>query len=292
VVLIVVVVIHAAAGWMFSSRIVNEAFTPAADVGFGDPTVTELVVAEVTYRSPVGEIDAWHIDGNRSQWIIHVHGKGASLEEAIPAAEALATDGYNQLIIGYRNDPGQPSDPSGYYRYGFTEWEDLAAAVDWAMGRGADQIAIIGYSTGAAIALSYHYKHPDAPVRSMVFDAPNVNMAATIDLAATQEELFLGIPVPFTVTEIAKTVSALRTSVNWAAIDYVRRIDGLTVPTLVFHGDADLTVPIETSREMAELRPQRVELVEIQGASHVGARDVSPSLYDQRIRTFIAGHWR
>ncbi len=292
VLLIVVVVVHAAAGWMFSDRLVDEGFTPPADLRFGDPSVGEVVVEEVAYRSPVGEIAAWHVDGTRSQWVIHVHGKGASLEEAIPIAESLAADGYNQLIIGYRNDAGQPADPSGYYRYGFTEWEDLAAAVDWAETRGADQIAIVGYSTGAAIALSYHYKHPDAPVRSLVFESPNIDMGATVDFAASREELFPGIPLPVTITEIAKALTALRISVNWASIDYLRRIDGLSVPTLVFHGDGDLTVPIETSRRMAELRPQVVELVAVEGAGHVAVREASPVMHDQRLRNFLSDHWR
>jgi uncharacterized protein len=287
-----VLVVHIVAGWMFSSRIIDEAFTPPEGLEFGGTAVTALAIEEVQYDSPVGPIDAWFVDGSRPQWVIHVHGKGASLEEALPLAEAVAVAGYPQLIIGYRNDPGQPSDPSGYYGYGLTEHEDLAAAVDWAVENGAGEAAIVGYSTGGAIALSYLYKNPNAPVRSMVLDSPNADMAATIDLAASQEELGLGIPVPFTVTEVARTLASLRASINWESIDYVRRLDSLSVPALVFHGTDDATVPIETSRSMAEVRPQLIDLVEVEGAGHVASREVAGSVYDQRVLAFLEAHWR
>lgn len=289
---ILVVVVHVAAGWVFADRIVAEGFVPSPGSTFGDPDATSLAIEEVTYEAPVGEMDAWFVPGTRSQWVVHVHGKGASLEEAIPTAEALASAGYPQLIIGYRNDPGQPSDPSGYYRYGATEWADLAAAVEWAVDRGADDVALVGYSTGGAIALSFLYRTPQAPVRSLVMDAPNADMEATIDYAGSQEDLVAGIPLPFTVAEIAKTVAALRASINWEALDYVRRLDALGVPTLVFHGSDDLTVPLETSRAISEARPDLVQLVVVDGAGHVESRTADPAGYDQRILAFLASNWR
>lgn len=289
---IAVLVVHVGAGWMFSGQIVDDAFTPPEGLAFGDPAATALPISEIEYVSSVGAIDAWHLDGTRSEWVIHIHGKGASLEQALPVAESLAGAGYNQLIIGYRNDVGQPPDPSGYYRYGATEHEDVAAAVEWAREKGADQVALFGYSTGGAIALSYLYKNPNAPVRSMVLDSPNADMGATVDLAASQETLLGILPVPFTITELAKTLASLRVSVNWQSIDYVRRIDGLSVPTLVFHGTEDTRVPIETSQQMAADRPQVVELIVVEGAGHVSSRDISPAAYDQRILDFLADHWR
>ena len=291
-VVVVVLVVHIAAGWVFSGRIIDEAFIPPDGLEFGSREATTLPIEPVQYESPVGLIDAWFIGGSRSQWVIHVHGKGASLEEALPLAEGLAEAGYPQLIIGYRNDAHQPADPSGQYGYGLTEHEDLAAAVDWAVENGAGEAAIVGYSTGGAIALSYLYKNPSAPVRSMVLDSPNADMEATIDLAASQEELGFGIPVPFTVTGVARMLASLRASINWESLDYVRRLDGLSVPALVFHGTDDATVPIETSRAMAEVKPQLIDLVEVEGAGHVGSRGVAGAAYDQRVLAFLDAYWR
>lgn len=291
-VVVTVLVVHVVAGWMFSGRIIDEAFTPPEGLEFGRVEATVLPIETVQYDSPVGPIDAWFVEGTRSQWVIHIHGKGASLEEALPLAEVIADAGYPQLIIGYRNDAGQPADPSGFYGYGLTEHADLAGAVDWAVENGAGEAAIVGYSTGGAIALSYLYKNPNAPIRSMVLDSPNVDMEATIDLAASQEELGFGIPVPFTVTEVARTLASLRASINWESLDYVRRLDGLSVPALVFHGTDDATVPIEVSRAMAEVRPQLVDIVEVEGAGHVASRKATGTVYDQRVLAFLEAHWR
>jgi hypothetical protein len=126
----------------------------------------------------------------------------------------------------------------------------------------------------------------------MVLQSPNADMEATIDFAGSQEHLFAGIPLPFTVTEIAKAAAALRAAINWESLDYVRRLDGLFVPTLVFHGTADTLVPLETSQRMAEARPQLVSLVTVEGAGHVEAREAGPDSYDQRVSTFLSSHWR
>ena len=59
-------------------------------------------------------------------WVIHIHGLGTTPAEAEPLFAPLQEAGYPQLSITYRNDDGQPMDPSGYYQYGATEWEDVA----------------------------------------------------------------------------------------------------------------------------------------------------------------------
>lgn len=291
VLVVAIIVVHVAAGWHFSNRIVDEGFRPAADVTLGDPSETTLDVELVTYPSPLGDMEAWLVAGSRNEWIIHVHGKGAALTEAIPLAESLAEAGYHQLIISYRNDPGQPADPSGFYHYGQTEWEDLEAAIAFAAGEGADSVAVVGYSTGAAIAVSHHLKTISPMLEALVLDSPNIDMEATIDYAAEQESLPFGLPIPPTVTALAKTLAGLRTSTNWRQIDYVERIERLGVPTLVFHGTADLTVPLETSR-MAAAGSALVDLVEVDGAGHVGSREVNPAGYDQRVLAFLATAWR
>ena len=42
----------------------------------------------------------------------------------------------------------------------------------------------------------------------------------------------------------------------------------LDIPTLILHGTADAIVPIEFSRELAELLP-KAELLEFEGSGHV-----------------------
>lgn len=258
----------------------NSAYPP-------DPADTELGIEVVSYDTPLGPMDAWYVAGSRSDWIIHVHGKGASPREALRAMHGLAGAGFHQLAITYRNDAGQPADPSGIYQYGRTEWEDLAGAVAYAEIHGAKRIAIVGYSTGAAITLSYAYKVDTDVIQVLVFDAPNLSMGSTVDYGASQRDLAFGIPLPPTLTATAKFITALRLGINWPLIDYLDRSQLLTEPTLIFHGTDDLTTPIEASRELAEQRSHLVTLVEVEGAAHVGSWNIDPASYELRLLDFI-----
>lgn len=252
-----------------------------------DPADSGLDIQVVSYSTDLGPMEAWLVDGSRSEWVIHVHGKGASPVEALRLMPAIDRAGFHQLAITYRNDPGQPPDPSGYYQYGREEWHDLASAIDYARSSGATDIVVVGYSTGGAIALAYAYRTADH-VAALILDAPNLDMSATVDYKATQEEIAFGFGPPVTLTATAKMLAGLRASINWSALDYAKRIGQLTVPTLIFHGTADDWVPISTSREVAEARPQFVTLVEVSGAGHVESWSADPAAYEARVLDFLA----
>ncbi len=253
-----------------------------------DPAAAGLAVEIVQYESPIGAMDAWFVDGNRSEWIIHIHGKGASPQEAIRLMRPLAAAGYNQLAITYRNDPGQPPGPTGVYQYGQTEFEDLKGAVQYALDRNATDVVLVGYSTGAAIATAYAFRSLVPEVQGAVFDAPNLDMGKTVDFAAEQRSLPFGLPVPRTMVGLAKVLTALRLNVNWDNIDYVRRVGRLTIPVVIFHGAEDLTVPIDVSREFEGRRSEFVTLVEVADAGHVSSWNVDPIAYEERVLDFIA----
>jgi len=244
----------------------------------------------IAYDSPLGPMDAWMIRGSSTTWVVHVHGKGAELREALRLVKPLDEAGFPQLVISYRNDPGQPQDPRHVYEYGRTEWQDLQGAVQYAVDHGAKQVVLVGYSTGAAIALSYMFHAQPGPVVAAVFDAPNLNLGATVDFGASQRDLpLVPVRIPGSLVAVAKLFTAARLSVNWDAIDYVRRAGQVIVPVLVFHGTDDLSVPIETSRTFAASRPELVTLDEVPGAGHVQSWNVDPQAYDQKVLSFLDG---
>lgn len=291
---VAVLVYHALGGWLLSGDIIAEVFTPpaalervAADDAPGSPSDVGLDTEEVTYESPLGSMDAWVTDGSRSEWVIHVHGAGTSRAQALGAMEFLDEAGYHQMAITYRNDDGQPSDPSGQHRYGVTEHQDLAAAAEYAVSAGATEVVLFGYGSGAAIAQAYAIRQPLGSVSSMVFDSPNLDLDATVSAWAEGRTLF-GFPPLFTVVETAKFFSSLRADVNWENYDYVDRSDALSTPVLVLHGGEDDVVPVSTSVEFAEIRPDLVRLVITEGAGHVGSLTADPASYAQTVIGFLA----
>ncbi len=284
----VVIVFHLAGGWYFSSELIRDGFTP-------DPepialTQGEYTLEEVTYTSPLGTMDAWFLPAEGATWVIHIHGLGTTPAEAEPLFGPLQTAGYPQLSITYRNDEGQPADPSGYYQYGATEWEDVAGAVDYAVANGASDVVLSGFSTGGAHAMSYLSRQPRQIVAGMLMDAPNVDFGRTVDYAASQRDLpLLPLPVPPTLSATAKFLTSLRIGINWKLLDYIADADEtIRQPVLIHHGTADLRVPLDTSLDLVATNPDLIQLRTVEGAGHIESYDVDRQGYVDSVLAFLA----
>lgn len=284
----VVVLGHAGGGWYFSDQLIERGFLvdPAPiEVPAGD---FELV--EVEYESPLGQMDAWHLPAPGDVWVIHVHGKGATPAEASHLFAPLQAQGYPQLAISYRNDAGQPDDPSGYYRYGAAEWEDVAGAVDFANANGASGIVFSGFSSGASHVLSYMYRNTLEQNLGVMMDSANIDMSDTVDFRASMEPVpLLPITVPPTVAEVAKFFTSLRIGVNWRSIDYVEDSGvRLQAPALLQHGTADASVPISQAMSFAEQNDDLARFVPYEGAEHVALYDADPQKYLDEVLGFLS----
>jgi pimeloyl-ACP methyl ester carboxylesterase len=270
---------------MYSSRIIEDAFTPDPE-----PVVVpngDYELEEVTYESPVGQLDAWQMPASGSTWVVHVHGLNGTPGEPEVLFSALQDAGYPQLSITYRNDEGQPADPSGYFRYGSTEWEDVLGAAEFATANGAENIVFAGYSTGASHVLSFVYLHNFDYIAGVVTDSANIDMGSTVDYRGSLEDLpVIGLPVPPTMTWVAKFFTSLRINVNWKSLDYIDKAErSLRVPVLAIHGTADESIPIEQSIELTETQPDLVDLLAVDGAGHVESFDID---YDDYVSRFLA----
>ncbi len=254
-----------------------------------DPAFLFDSAERVTYESPLGAMDAWQVPGTGDTWVILVHGKGATTRETLRMMDIIEPT--PMLSISYRNDEGQPEDPSGYYRYGVTEWEDLEAAVAWARGQGANEVVLAGFSTGAAVILSFMYQSELADtVTGIMFDAPNIDFGRTVDFGASQRSLpLVGLGVPQSLTTVAKFIGALRFGVDWSELDYIDDIDDIDVPMLVFHGTEDTTVPPDVSERLAEERSSLVTLHLLEDAEHVQSWNVDSARYEAAVRRFLGG---
>lgn len=252
-----------------------------------------LAFEEVSFPAPLGNLGAWKIDaGDGSVWAIHAHGWRASRREALRSLPAYYKSGITSLVIDYRNDEGAPDDPSGLYRFGRTEWEDIEAAVQYALAQGAEEIVLHGYSTGAALDLAFLENSDMAPVVSAaVFDSPNADTEAAVRLEATRRTIpGTPIPVPNSLISVAMFIADLRWDVAWDEIDYIDRAARIvSTPTLVFHGVEDDRVPIEVARGLRDAAPDLVRLVEVEEAGHVTSWNVGPEAYEASLLAFLDG---
>ncbi|MCH8815314.1 MAG: alpha/beta fold hydrolase [Chloroflexi bacterium] len=249
-----------------------------------DPQVAHgIAFEEVTFASELGEFPAWFVPGSSDTWAIFVHGKGANRREALRMLPTVVDAGLPSLVITYRNDEGLPENDDGYYRYGATEWKELKAAVDYVVERGAKRIVLIGYSMGGAIVTNYMLQSaPGELVPGVIMDSPALNLEAIV----VKESKVRGIPG--LVATLGKVVFGWRSNMDWAALNYLSRADELKVPILLFHGDRDGTVFVETSDAFAEARPDIVTYVRATDVDHVRSWNADHEGYEAKVREFLA----
>jgi pimeloyl-ACP methyl ester carboxylesterase len=256
---------------------------------YGDPgSAYGVRFREVAYGCAGGSCPAWYVPGRSSTWAVLVHGWRAGRSEPLRALGPVLDAGLPALVIGYRNDEGAPGDPSGFYRFGATEWRDLDSAVGYARAHGARHVVLVGVSMGGGIAAAFLERsaHAEA-VTGLVLDAPLLDFQRTVDHGAAQRELpVVGGPIPGPLTWTAKTIAGWRYGIDWERIDYLDR-DWLRVPALVFHGTADPLVPVATSDAFRASHPHLVEEVRVEGAAHVESWNAGPARYRSHVSAFL-----
>jgi len=254
----------------------------------GDPLRAHgLAFEPALVTTALGECPAWLVPGPRSTWVVFVHGMKAGRGEALRLLPVVRELGFPSLAIAYRNDPGAPRAPDGLFHLGATEWEDLEAAVRYALQRGARRVVLAGYSMGGAMVAEFmrHSALADS-VAGVVLDSPVLDWTAVVALGARKE----GGPAPY-LAPLARQVVTLRTGFRWAdsgAQAWPQQFR-TKAPVLVFHGTADQTVPYATSEAFTKSLGERVTFVRSEGAGHVQSWNFDPQGYEDALRRWLAG---
>lgn len=247
---------------------------PAAALGLGFETVQ--------VASPLGAMPAWFIPGSADTWAVLVHGKGASRRETLRILPALVEQGLPCLAVTYRNDAETANSDDARYGYGRHEWQDLEAAVRYALDHGAGRIVLVGFSMGGAICMSFLAKSALArSVAGVILDAPMLDLRETVAHGATSAG------IPRRALSLSNRVASHRYGLDWDEVDYLRGAGSIQAPILLFHGDADRTVPVATSDRLSEVLPHLVTYVRIPGAGHVQGWNVDRERYVAAVRTFL-----
>jgi pimeloyl-ACP methyl ester carboxylesterase len=255
------------------------------------PAAVGLDFENVLVPAPLGEMPAWLVDPGSPTWAILVHGRGASREECLRALPVLHRVGVTSLVVSYRNDRDAPPSTSGRYHLGHVEWQDVEAAVVYALEHGARDIVLIGWSMGAAITLQLLARSWTADrVRGVVLDAPVLDWRNVLAHHARVNR----VPVPIgklgqTVLEHrhARRVAGLEEPVTLDHFDWVTRAEELNVPILLLHSEDDEFVPSGPSQQLAAARPDVVTYVPFQAARHTREWNVDPERWDTEVARFV-----
>lgn len=249
-----------------------------------------IPVENVVVRGPLGPLPAWYFPGRGTTFVIAVHGRNGARRDVLRIAGIAHRMGLPALAITYRNDLGVARDPSGYLRYGQTEWPDLQAAVRWSLSHGARHVVLAGQSMGGAIVAAFLEHSTLAPrVTRVVFDAPMLDLQAVVGYGASQRSLpVIGGAIPGPLVWTAEQIASARFGVNWSTTDYLAGTSWLKVPALVTQGTADTTVPISVSARLKDLRPALVTLARFPGARHLESWNIDRARYTSLLESFLA----
>jgi pimeloyl-ACP methyl ester carboxylesterase len=255
----------------------------------GDPrTAHGLDFDEPVIDGELGGMPAWQVppQGTRSSrgtWVIAVHGRGVSRDEALRILPTLSESGVTTLVVSYRNDVAAPPSPDGYCHLGEDEWRDVAAAIRYVRDQGARKVVLYGWSMGAMLTLTALRRlAPDqaSAICGVILDSPLLDWRATLSWQARQR----GISQPL--ARKAARLAERRASISRRALDQVGYGWRLTVPVLLFADTADRTVPAQSAQRFARRHPGQVSLVTT-GSGHGRCWNEDPLQYEAAVRAFL-----
>jgi glycosyltransferase involved in cell wall biosynthesis len=251
-----------------------------------DPrTMLGLAFDTVAYSGPLGSYPAWFVPGRDSTWVIYVHGLAATRAEGLRTLSVLAPRGLPGLFVTYRNDVGAPPSADGLYHLGATEWEDLEAAVRYALAHGARRLVLTGYSMGGQIVMQFMSRSPLARhVTAVLLESPVLDWDATLDYRARV------LKVPAMATWLGKGVAAARARFDWGQLDRVAHSRGISTPILMFQNVHDQFTPPSRSEAFARALPGVVTLNRIEAGNHVEAWNPDPARYAAILNAWFTAH--
>ncbi|MEX0835847.1 MAG: alpha/beta fold hydrolase, partial [Nitriliruptor sp.] len=175
----------------------------------------------------------------------------------------------------------------GRSHLGATEWEDLEAAIEHVVDHhAADDVVVLGVSMGGACAAELLRRSVAAShVRALVLDAPVRHWGPVLRAAARQRGLppaVLPILLPPTMA-----LAGARRRIDWRGLDDLADPNLFRSPTLLFHGDADATVPVALSDAFAAARQDVVTYHRVRGAGHVRTWNVDREGCEAALAAFL-----
>ena len=254
----------------------------------GNPALLGLSYEEVSFPSIDDDLTlhGWYLPVQDSESvIIMIHGADGNRADSsigmLEIASGLVEHGYNVLMFDLR---GHGESEGNRMSAGFYEKRDLLGAVDYVKGRGFERIGVLGFSVGAATALTGTAENDD--VDAVVADSSFADLKEMMDPEFSKRtkfpKFFLG-PLLFMVK--------IMYGVDFNAIKPVESVPRIEPrPILFIHGELDETVPLEHAyRLRAASQNPESQLWVVPEAGHVRAYITHPEEYISRITAFFDG---
>lgn len=224
---------------------------------------------------------------SNNKTVVLVHGMTDSGAGMGYLAEEYHERGWDVLCIDQRSH----GESEGKKRtMGIREAEDIALWIALLIEKKrANKIFLHGVSMGGAAVLLYAELTKELPtvVKGIISDSSYASYFETFNRL-----LFLVLKnqiLSRSITLGASIASLFFSGVRFGKMNPQKKIQKISIPILIFHGQKDVMVPIGMVRKMFSLAIAKgVEVVVVPEAPHIGAYFYAPKLYMQKIEDFCS----
>ncbi len=254
----------------------------------------------ITNKTATEQVDIFYEDYGSGQPVILIHGWPLSRKSWEQQVWKIVEEGYR--CISYdRRGFGTSSAPWDSYDYSALA-SDLNAIIEELK---LEDAIIVGFSMGGGEVVRYLTDYGSSKIAKAALvssiiplvkkksdnpaGVPEKDLEGIIDALQEDRVGFLKefskgfynykdnkgkrvseaqLDYDFTIASFASPRATIQTALAWMHTDFRPELKNVDVPTLIVHGDADATVPIETSAEQAAKGITNSTFEVIKGAPH------------------------
>lgn len=205
--------------------------------------LTGGLMRTVTYRTADGlELSAWYrAPADGQPVLVRFHGNGGQHGDRARSMLPYLQRGYGVLLASYRGygeNPGSPTEEGLY--------ADARAALDWLalQGIGPGAVVLYGESLGSGVAVQMA---AERPVAALVLEAP---FTSAVDVG---QAVYRWLPVGLLMKD---------------RFDSLSKIDEVSAPLLLVHGEADRVIAPRFGRRLFEAANEPKTARFISGGGH------------------------
>ena len=210
--------------------------------------VADMTVIRIPVGDGVRSLAWWH-PPRQSGWpvVVYFHGNAGHIGERAYKARRMIDAGFGVLLSGYRYNSGAGGRPSETALLA-----DGQTAMRYVLDQGyaMDQLVLYGESLGSGIAVALA---ADNGVGGLILETPYSSIA---EVAQAQ---YWFTPARWLI---------------WDRYDSMARIGRVRAPILLFHGDADATIPVRFARRLHDAAPEPKEAHFLPGGGHTDLYDL------------------
>lgn len=247
--------------------------------------VLELPYEEVITSSHDGQklFARYYYTADNAPVQIMVHGyKSSAYLDFCGGIKLAKKCGHNVLVIDQRS---HGRSEGSTITFGIQERKDCVCWIQYINQRfGTDtKIILSGLSMGAATVLMTTTLNLPKNVVGIVADCPYSSPKEIIQKVCRDD---MKLPVKL-IYPFVKLGAKLFGHFDLEECDSYIGVKHTELPVLIFHGDKDLFVPCEMSKEIKRINPEKVRLEIVPDAGHGLAYVVNPTQYETAILDFF-----